>query len=163
MATFYDINSANIEVIRQGKTNNFWTEWSFTSAQSKKTISVKAYKTAKKKQTLTSTYPKAVASWTIRFYYKVNKNTNTWYLDKTITGHPATTLSTRADLWSPPEDAVAIRVNILPVSKSYRKPGKKKTYGNYFTANSTTKEMSDYDIYPSSPSISSFTITDKSL
>lgn len=163
MATFYDINSANINVVRQGKTNNFWAEWSFTSAQSKKKISVKAYKTAKKKKTLTSTYPKAVASWTIRFYYKVNKNTNTWYLDKTITGHPAGTLNTRADLWSPPEDAVAIRVNILPVSKSYRKPGKKKTYGKYFIANSTTKEMSDYDIYPSSPSISSFTITDKSL
>ena len=54
MATFYDINSANIKVIRQGKTNNFWTEWSFTSAQSKKKISVKAYKTPKKKQTLTS-------------------------------------------------------------------------------------------------------------
>ena len=118
MATFYDINSANINVIRQGKTNNFWTEWSLTSAQSKKKISVKAYKTAKKKRTLTSTYPKAIASWTIRFYYKVNKNTNTWYLDKTITGHPAGTLNTRADLWSPPDDAVAIRVNILPVSKS---------------------------------------------
>lgn len=162
MATVYDINPNNITITRQGKTNNFWASWSFTDSQNKRTISKKVYKkTSKKGKTQTIKYKDAVASWTVKFYYKVSKNTNQWYIDKTLTDF--TYMTTRTELWSPPEDAVAIRVRVLPNSKSYRKPGKKKSYAKWFTAGYATKDMADYDIYPNAPSINTFTIDNKSL
>ena len=159
MATVYDIEESNITITRQGQTNNFWAHWSFSDSQKARKIIQNVYsksgKRWKKKQE-TKDYTDCIESYEVRFDYKVSKKTDTWYPDKTITEINDASIGTRADLWTPPEDAVAIRVRVKPIAKTYKSSKSKSS--PWFTAEYTYKEELDYDTYPSTPSISSFTI-----
>ena len=160
MATVYDINPSNIEFYRQGTTNSFWVKWSLTDSQKARKITRNVYykkgKKGKKKKT-TKNFSSCIASYSVQFEYKVSNDTDKWYPDKTIDGLKDPSIGTRADLWTPPEDAIAIRVRVI--SKSTKYQSGKKSKNDWFSANwSSYKEEADYDIYPSAPSISNFTI-----
>ena len=149
MATVYDINPSSIEFYRQGSTNNFWVKWSLTDSQKARKITRSVYykkgkkgKKGKNKRT-TNNFSSCIASYSVRFEYKVSKNNNTWYQDKAIDGLTSPSIGTRADLWTPPEDAVAIRVRVIPKSTTYQSGKKSKAY--WFSASWSYKEDPDYD------------------
>ena len=159
MAVPYNLYSENVKIVRQGGTDNFWASWSLSSGQKKKKITKKVYKKKKKKKQ-TNTYPSVIDGYTIKWYYKVNRNSNEWYISKTIdvTSDYSTT---KHDLWTPPENAVAIKLSIKPKSKSYK--SSKSNTSKWFTADYTSVTDSDYDETPSAPSINTFSIIDKTL
>ena len=101
MATVYDINPSNIEFYRQGSTNNFWVKWSLTNSQNARKITRTVYykkgKKWKKKRT-TNNFSSCIASYSVRFEYKVSNDTDKWYTDKTINGLKDPSIATRADL-----------------------------------------------------------------
>lgn len=167
MASNYAISTKNIYIYRQGQTNNFWVKWSLTGSQNKQKITRNVYTKVKKKKwkkkKTTKNFSSCISSYSVLFKYKVSNNTGTWYTDKILTGLKDGSVGTRAELWTPPEDAVAISVQVLAVSSSY-KSGKKKTDKWFKQAWSGQKILADYTIYPASaPTINTFTITDKKV
>lgn len=155
------IYASRIKIYRQQKTNDFFVTWSLSPGQKKKKITKKVWKSKDKpKVTTTKTYPSVIDGYTIRWYYKANKSSKTWYLSKTITVS-ASTHTTAHDLWTPPDNAVALKVTIKPTSKTYKKSS--SGTAKWFTADSRSKIDWDYDEYPSTPSIDSLTIVNKKL
>lgn len=164
MGTSYDIRPSNIQIIRQGQTNNFWVKWSLTPYQRNLKIKRKVYikKNNKKKKKWkpviqTKAFSSCIAWYNVAFEYKVSNDSKTWYTDKTITGLSNGSTGTRGDLWSPPEDAIAIKVKVIPISKQYRSTKGGKT-APWFKASWGEKPNNDYDPYPSAPSIGTFNI-----
>ena len=152
---------SRIKIYRQKKQNDFFVKWSLSPGQKKKKITKKVWKSKDKpKVSTTKTYPSVIDGYTIKWYYKANKSSKTWYLSKTITTG-ASTHTTSHDLWTAPDNAVAIKVTVKPTAKTY-KTGQSKT-AKWFTVDSRSKIDWDYDEYPSTPSIDSFTIKNKTL
>lgn len=158
----FKLYSDRIKINRQTGTNNFYATWSLSSAQKKKKITKKVWKSKKKpKVKTTKTYPSVIAGYIVKWYYAVTTGKNaTWYLSKSITTG-SSTYTTSHDLWTPPENAVKIMVKIIPVSKVYKTSSSGTS--KWFSTKYTSKSDSDYDEYPSAPSIESFSIKDKTI
>lgn len=154
-----NLYSSRIHIKRQGGgTNNFYATWSFSKSQKKIKITKKVYDTKKKKAvSKTKKYTSVISGYTVRWYYGTTKNGG-YYLDKTIT---TKSTSTSSDLWTPPNNAIKIKVTVKVNSDKY-KSSKSKT-ASWFSTSAISRKDTDYDEYPSSPSIAEFTITNKSL
>lgn len=162
MATSLKLSSKNIKIVRQTGTDNFYVSWALSSAQKKRKITKKVYSTSKKKKVgTTKKYPDVISSYTVKWYYRVT-NGGKWYLDKEITGISKSRSDTSNDLWSPPNNARQIKVTVKPVSKTYR-TSKSGSTANWFSVDPTGKTDADYDEYPQVPSISDFSIKNKTL
>lgn len=163
MATKYDLSAKNVKINRQGGgTNNIWVKWSLTDSQKKMKITKKVYNSKKKKaKSKTVNFTSVISGYTIKWYYKVSKGEpSTWYLDKTIevtSGYSATS----HDLWTPPDNAVMLRVLIKPKSKTYQSSASKTA--SWFSADYTAVIESYYDEVPSAPSIDTFEILGTTL
>ena len=158
----FKLYSSRIKINRQTGSDNFYATWSLSSAQKKKKITKKVYKSkSKPKVKTTKRYPSVISGYIVKWYYTTVSSKNaTWYLSKTITTSSGTR-TTSHDLWTPPENAVKIKVKIIPVSKVYRTSSSGTS--KWFSTEYTSKTDSDYDEYPSAPSIESFSITNKDL
>ena len=158
----FKLYSSRIKINRQTGSDNFYATWSLSSAQKKKKITKKVYKSkSKPKVKTTKRYPSVISGYIVKWYYTTVSSKNaTWYLSKTITTSSGTR-TTSHDLWTPPENAVKIKVKIIPVSKVYRTSSSGTS--KWFSTEYTIKTDSDYDEYPSAPSIESFSITNKDL
>ena len=118
----------SITLHRQAGTNAYWVSWKENSKVIKKEITKKVWKKWKDKnkkeheglKATTTTYNKAIAGWVIRFYYRVStkKGDNTWFLDNSITTGRKT-LNTSSQLWTPPDNAIGLKVTVKAVSKSF--------------------------------------------
>lgn len=158
----FKLYSSRIKINRQTGSDNFYATWSLSSAQKKKKITKKVYKSkSKPKVKTTKRYPSVISGYIVKWYYTTVSSKNaTWYLSKTITTSSGTR-TTSHDLWTPPENAVKIKVKIIPVPKVYRTSSSRTS--KWFSTEYTSKTDSDYDEYPSAPSIESFSITNKDL
>ena len=156
----FKLYSSRIKINRQTGSDNFYATWSLSSAQKKKKITKKVYKSkSKPKVKTTKRYPSVISGYIVKWYYTTVSSKNaTWYLSKTITTSSGTR-TTSHDLWTPPENAVKIKVKIIPVPKVYRTSSSGTS--KWFSTEYTSKTDSDYDEYPSAPSIESFSITNK--
>lgn len=153
------LKAANIKIVRQSGSDNFYASWSLTTAQKKKKITRKVYNSSKKKTvSTTKKYPDVIDSYKVKWYYRVTKG-GTWYLNKTITDNKVR--NTTKDLWTPPAEAVQLKVTVEPISKKYKKSKNKSA--NWFDVDPTSKIDSDYDEYPQTPSIGEFSIKGKTL
>ena len=158
----FKLYSSRIKINRQTGSDNFYATWSLSSAQKKKKITKKVYKSkSKPKVKTTKRYPSVISGYIVKWYYTTVSSKNaTWYLSKTITTSSGTR-TTSHDLWTPPENAVKIKVKIIPVPKVYKTSSSGTS--KWFSTEYTSKTDSDYDEYPSAPSIESFSITNKDL
>lgn len=159
------LSSKLIKINRQGGgTDNFYASWSFTTSQKKKKITKKVYNAKSKKKDKRAPkdklYTSVIDSYTVKWYYKVSTDKKSvWYLDKTITG--VKSRNTSSDLWSPPANAMQLKVTVQPISKTYKSSANKES--KWFTVSATEKIDKDYDEVPSTPSIGTFSIDGKKL
>lgn len=151
---------------RQYDNNAIWISWKTDSKVLKKSIKKKVWKKYKDKnkkekeglKATATTYKKALAGFVIKLYYRVStkKGQNTWFLDNTLTTGKGT-LNTSSQLWTPPDNAIAIKATVKAVSKSFKKDKKGNT-SPWFKAGPVEKTDGDFEEIPNTPSISNFKI-----
>lgn len=154
----YKLYAGRVKIYRQAGTDAVWAKWSLSPGQKKKKITKKVWESKKKpKVSTTKLYSKVISGYEIKWYYKAGKN---WYLDKSITT-TASYSDTKHDLWTPPKNAESIKVTVKPTAKTYKKSS--SGTAPWFSTDSRAKVDKDFDEYPETPSVSSFSITDKTL